>query len=261
MRFYDLDIDVKNYAKRIIDAGYKCPADINSVSDFVKGLKLLNIWNSVEEIWLFRKEQNSGTGSILYALKNNIYNGTLSNTIWINNGLHFNVNNASITMVNYKLKPSPFSIHVIDNTNFGGYDGNGIAIGHSTGGSGSRDRYFYFPGGGREYLGYRSDGGQQFNLGAQITSNNFKSTLFSLKSPTSFEGYFGTTYKSGGTNANFNWDRDGTTNTSFQYSFTVGSNPNPTSSSLVIFNDNINPLYLNYYSLYKSTIGKGLNLP
>ena len=69
MRFYDLDIDVKNYAKRIIDAGYKCPVDINSVSDFVKGLKLLNIWNSVEEIWLFRKEQNSGTGSILYALK------------------------------------------------------------------------------------------------------------------------------------------------------------------------------------------------
>ena len=59
MRFYDLDIDVKNYAKRIIDAGNPIPPDINSVSDFIKGLKTLNIWNSVEEIWLFRREQNA----------------------------------------------------------------------------------------------------------------------------------------------------------------------------------------------------------
>ena len=133
MRFYDLDIDVKNYAKRIIDAGNPIPPDINSVSDFIKGLKTLNIWNSVEEIWLFRREQNAGRGSILYALKNNLYNGTLSNTIWINNGLHFNINNASVTMSNYKLKPSPFSIHVIDNTNFGGYTSIGIVTGKQIG--------------------------------------------------------------------------------------------------------------------------------
>jgi len=257
MRFYDLDIDVKNYAKRIIDAGYRCPQDINSVSDFVKGLKTLNIWNSVEEIWLFRREQNAGSGSTLYALKNNIYNGTLSNTVWIDNGLHFNINNASVTMVNYKLKPSPFSIHVIDNTNFAGYT-TSVELGHLGGGN---DRYFYFPGGNREYLGYRVNGTQQFNLGSNVNSNNFKSVLFSLKSSISFDGYYNTTYKSGGSNSNFDWDKDGTTNAAFKYNYLLGTNPNPTTSSLIIFNDNINPLYLTYYSLYKSTIGKGLGLP
>jgi hypothetical protein len=257
MRFYDLDIDVKNYAKRIVDAGYKCPADINSVSDFVKGLKLLNIWNSVEEIWLLRQQQNSGSGSTVYALKNNLYNGTITSALWTFNGLFFGIDNSNIIIRGYKFKNSPFSTHVIDNTNFGGYTSNGISFGHI---GGSRDRYFYFPGGNREYLGYRSDGGQQFNLGSQITSNNFKSTLFSLKSATSFEGYFGTTYKSGGTNASFNWDIDGTTNGDFYYRVNTGPNPNPTTSSIIMFNDNINPLYLNYYSLYKSTIGKGLGL-
>lgn len=259
MRFYDLDIDVKNYAKRIMDAGYRCPPDINSVSDFVKGLKTLNIWNSIEEIWLFRREQNAGRGSVLYALKNNLYNGILSDTVWINNGLHFNINNASVTMSNYKLKPSPFSIHVIDNTNFAGYTSS-ISLGHFIAGS-NYERFFYFPGGNREYLGFRSLDNAQLNLGStNVNNNNFKSTLFSLKSATSFEGYYDTTYKAGGTNSNFNWDRDGTTNSAFRYSASVGSNLNPTSSSLIIFNDNINPLYLNYYSLYKSTVGKGLGL-
>ena len=257
MRFYDLDIDVKNYAKRIVDAGYKCPADINSVSDFVKGLKLLNIWNSVEEIWLLRQQQNAGSGSIVYSLKNNLYNGTITSALWTFNGLFFGIDNSRITITPYKFKNSPFSVSVIDNTNFGGYTSNGISFGHLSGGN---DRYFFFPGGNREYLGYRSNGGQQFNLGSQITSNNFKSTLFSLKSPTSFEGYFGTTYRSGGTNASFNWDVDGRTNGDFIYRVNTGPNPNPTTSSIIIFNDNINALYLNYYSLYKSTIGKGLGL-
>jgi hypothetical protein len=257
MRFYDLDIDVKNYAKRIVDAGYKCPADINSVSDFVKGLKLLNIWNSVEEIWLLRQQQNIGSGSRLYPVKNDLNYSVIGNNInWNLNGISF-LASSEINMPNYKLKTSPFSLHVIDNTNYAGYTTNAIELGHL---GGSRDRYFFFPGGNREYLAYRADGGQQFNLGSQITSNNFKSTLFSLKTSTSFEGYFGTTYRSGGTNASFNWDRDGTTNGIFRYRFISGPNPNPTTSSIIMFNDNINPLYLNYYSLYKSTIGKGLGL-
>jgi hypothetical protein len=88
MRFYDLDIDVKNYAKRIVDAGYKCPADINSVSDFVKGLKILNIWGDVI-FWPLRANQNAGTGTTVYNLGTmGIYNGTLTNgPIWQANGI------------------------------------------------------------------------------------------------------------------------------------------------------------------------------
>jgi hypothetical protein len=62
MRFYDLDIDVKNYAKRIVDAGYKCPADINSVSDFVKGLKASNMYYSLIDAWFLSSNQNAGAG-------------------------------------------------------------------------------------------------------------------------------------------------------------------------------------------------------
>jgi hypothetical protein len=79
MRFYDLDIDVKNYAKRIIDAGYKCPADINSVSDFVKGLKTYNLYYNVADMWFLRSNQNISSGNTLYGLKNIANTCTLVN--------------------------------------------------------------------------------------------------------------------------------------------------------------------------------------
>jgi hypothetical protein len=88
MRFYDLDIDVKNYAKRIVDAGHKCPADINSVSDFVKGLKILNLWGDIV-FWTFRAGQNAGSGTTAYSLSGlGTYNGTLTNgPTWQANGI------------------------------------------------------------------------------------------------------------------------------------------------------------------------------
>jgi hypothetical protein len=93
MRFYDLDIDVKNYAKRIIDAGYKCPTDINSVSDFVKGLKILNLWGNMI-CWPLRSTQNAGSGSMVYSLGgyrpyNSFYDGIIYRTIWQQNGAFF----------------------------------------------------------------------------------------------------------------------------------------------------------------------------
>ena len=80
MRFYDLDIDVKNYAKRIVDAGYKCPSDINSVSDFIKGLKASNLYYNVADMWFLRSNQNISSGNTLYSLKN------IANTCTLVNG-------------------------------------------------------------------------------------------------------------------------------------------------------------------------------
>jgi hypothetical protein len=90
MRFYDLDIDVKNYAKRIVDAGYKCPVDINSVSDFAKGLKILNLWGNMI-CWPLRSNQNAGAGTTAYSFGGlGIYNGILTNgPIWTANGINF----------------------------------------------------------------------------------------------------------------------------------------------------------------------------
>jgi hypothetical protein len=113
MRFYDLDIDVKNYAKRIIDAGYKCPADINSVSDFVKGLKILNLWGNVI-FWPLRANQNAGSGNIVYSLGGltggSRLDGTLiSNPIWHAHGIFFNSLNQYISLSGASINTDAFT--------------------------------------------------------------------------------------------------------------------------------------------------------
>ena len=109
MRFYDLDIDVKNYAKRIIDAGYKCPADINSVSDFVKGLKAYNLWGNLI-CWPSRANQNAGSGTTVYSLGKLIYNGTMVNSpTWQSNGIAFINTTQEITRSGFDTPASPMS--------------------------------------------------------------------------------------------------------------------------------------------------------
>jgi hypothetical protein len=110
MRFYDLDIDVKNYAKRIVDAGYKCPDDINSVSDFVKGLKSYNLYDQLIDFYLLAGNQNAGTGSTVFSFKGN-YNGTMINgPVWSPSYMIFN--NPSNPYVNHL----PFPLY--DSPNF-----------------------------------------------------------------------------------------------------------------------------------------------
>ena len=102
MRFYDLDIDVKNYAKRIIDAGYKCPSDINSVSDFVKALKNYGLWIDLVDCWLMRSIHNTGGGTTLYSLKNNLFNATLTNgPTWESSGINFSSANSAAFFYNF----------------------------------------------------------------------------------------------------------------------------------------------------------------
>ena len=80
MKYYKLDKDVKQYLKRMNTDGIKTPADIYSVNDFVVGLKDLNLWQNIIDCWLMRKLQNAGSGTKMYALKYNINNGTMVNT-------------------------------------------------------------------------------------------------------------------------------------------------------------------------------------
>ena len=90
MRFYDLDIDVKNYVKRIMDAGNPIPADIKAVSDFIKGLKASNMYYSLIDAWFLRSNQNAGAGSTVYGFKK--FNGTIVNGgIWQSDGIECNV--------------------------------------------------------------------------------------------------------------------------------------------------------------------------
>ena len=85
-RYYDIDVDAKAYANRIVKAGGRIPSDIISVSDFIRRLKADNYYNSLIEGFCFRGLQNAGIGSIAYGLKQ--YNGRLINgPTWKDNGI------------------------------------------------------------------------------------------------------------------------------------------------------------------------------
>jgi hypothetical protein len=69
--------------------GIKTPSDIYSVNDFIVGLKDYSIWGDVLDGWIMRSTQNAGTGSRVYSLKDNRYNGTLENGgTWTDNGIY-----------------------------------------------------------------------------------------------------------------------------------------------------------------------------
>jgi hypothetical protein len=122
MKFYDIDIDVKNYVKRIMDAGYQCPSDINSVSDFVKGLKIINAWQNITEIFLMRSNQNAGAGTTIYGLKKS--NATMNSAVWQPNGVKITTSNVqTITLFNSFSCPSLISVALVCNQyNNDGYD-------------------------------------------------------------------------------------------------------------------------------------------
>jgi hypothetical protein len=92
-RYYDIDVDAKAYANRIVKAGGRIPSDIVSVSDFIKKLKINELWIDILDVWLMRKDHNIGTGTTVYALKNDRYNATMSSAsmVWDNTGIIKNV--------------------------------------------------------------------------------------------------------------------------------------------------------------------------
>ena len=92
-RYYDIDVDAKAYANRIVKAGGRIPSDIGSVSDFIKKLKINNLWIDILDVWLMRKDHNIGTGTTVYALKNDRYNAKMSSAsmVWDNTGIIKNV--------------------------------------------------------------------------------------------------------------------------------------------------------------------------
>jgi hypothetical protein len=87
-RYYDIDVDAKAYANRIVKAGGRIPSDIGSVSDFIKKLKINNLWNSMI-CWPLRSIHNAGSGTKAYSLGNiGTYDATLINgPVWRQDGI------------------------------------------------------------------------------------------------------------------------------------------------------------------------------
>ena len=257
MRFYDLDIDVKNYAKRIVDAGYKCPADINSVSDFVKGLKIINAWQNITEIFLMRSNQNAGAGTTIYGLKKS--NATMNSAVWQPNGVKITTTNTqTITLFNSFSCPSLISVALVSNQ----YNDDGgdllysIAIGSDRAGLflnshwAAQARYFgcvpanplsnYSCGQYSLQNGIYNDNSRKFITFQRLAENTYPSI------------HRDGTIQNGGT--------DGSNIRSFR-EVTI-SNVSITKNgeyALYVFADSID--LNNIRSIYKATAGKGLGLP
>jgi hypothetical protein len=276
MRFYDLDIDVKNYAKRIVDAGYKCPADINSVSDFVKGLKILNLWGNVI-FWPLRANQNAGSGNIVYSLGGltggSRLDGTLiSNPIWGTHGIILNNPNQYISLSGASINADAFtSLSILstiasnDSSHlFGlfqylptnptrgpvysiyGPNGNGVMrISSLTGGAGYRDK------GNQNVtnvgIGFYYASAGVSDLSDPVNSTGFVQLNFTRNTTSSGSGTLPYTF-----NSNLYW----------LFGF-QGSIRNEIASFQIWFSGKLltQSEILQLQNLYKSTLGKGLNLP
>lgn len=252
MRFYDLDIDVKNYAKRIIDAGYKCPADINSVSDFVKGLKTYNLWGNLI-CWPLRANQNAGSGSSLYSLGNiGVYNGTLASTTWDANGLIFNGSSSRVS--------TTLSYITSDHTSISVSRYNSIA--------GNQTIFSKDDAGSNRQFNHTSDGS---SIAPAVFNPSARTMFVGSPSVGSFN-YITLRNSASLTNANRNGGSQTTATAGTMLDGTANVSIGSLSNSIFFFNGVISfagiiNSYIsdtdrsNFYTIYKSTLGKGLGLP
>lgn len=264
MKFYDLDNDVKNYAKRIIDAGYTCPADINSVSDFVKALKVNNLYSNIADMWFLRSNQNIGSGSTFYGLKNSNNPCVLINGPTIGgNGIQTVAASSQYLKITTPEILNDFTIFVV-----------GTNVVNVTGA-----RIFCFQKAGASYLA------------DSVSPNYVISSLLLLmnytegNATTASDGAYTTTaygfqsFAISATPSTTVYRRSNAVTTSFTARTTrplmknviycggidsggsVANFSNFVYSAVFLFSPNVNDNYTNIYNTYKSTAGKGLGLP
>ena len=263
MRFYDLDIDVKNYAKRIVDAGYKCPADINSVSDFVKGLKILNLWGTIV-FWPLRSNQNAGSGTRVYSLGGlGVYDGIMNGTIsWQPNGIFYPNDNI------HKWISTAFTM-AFDSAN------SSFAVGALTPTASTVRRYIGAPSVPSSPLTLGVSANTTTMLNIDVWSESVGTNL-SFSRNLSIFNWLGISWNYATSSNNINGQVNSTFQTSSRASsstgkrgWTIGGGQSVTDNftgtmSIAIYFPIIDVSQadkLLLYNLYKSTLGKGLNLP
>lgn len=264
MRFYDLDIDVKNYAKRIVDAGYKCPADINSVSDFVKGLKILNLWGTIV-FWPLRSNQNAGSGTRVYSLGGSgVYDGAMNGTIsWQPNGIFYPNDNT------HKWISTAFTM-AFDSAN------SSFAVGALTPTASTYRRYIGAPSVPASPLTVNVPANTTTLLGINSWSESVSSDIIFSNRDLSTFNWLGVSWNYATSTNNVNGQVNSTfgtvsrnSSTTGKRGWTIGGGQHVTDNftgtmSIAIYFPIIDVSQadkLLLYNLYKSTLGKGLNLP
>jgi hypothetical protein len=253
-RTYGLDNDTLAYAARVKAGSGKTilPENLRQINKFVVGMKKLGLWNSMV-CYPMRSIHNAGTGSTVYSLGGlGVHNGTLVNTVsWGNLGIFWSINNSYLNVPSLKLSNAPCTVAVVDNSATDGFASGG-RLGHEM----SNGKFFYFPGGNREYLAYVFP--NQLNFG-RFASSTFKSVIMSVDSTSTARGYYNTTPKAS-SNASFNWNGAVTT-VDFRYTYSSSNNQTWTLPFLLHANIDFHDQGIAFTNLYKTTIGMGLGLP
>jgi hypothetical protein len=260
MKYYKLDRDTKAYLKRMAVDGIKTPADIYSVNDFVVGLKDYSLWGNVI-FWPLRANQNAGNGTTAYSLGGlGTYNGTLVNgPTWQANGVNFiRANNTHITTPLNVQNLRRFTALVVANqTTHSSLDVLMAAWGTTT-----TENYFLM----------RKLSATNFNTfvrsagsSRQVSTSGFSLGAFFMYGwGTQGASTIATRNGTAGGSVAFVPDETG----SFTLVFGVLNPPsnepfNGTMASVIFFKDDelSTAQQLSVYTLYKNTLGKGLNLP
>jgi hypothetical protein len=271
-RYYDIDVDAKAYANRIVKAGGRIPSDIGSVSDFIRKLKQNNLWNSLSEAWFFRSIHNIGTGTIAYPLKdiNNI--ATMVNgPTWSQAGIVFDGSNDYIicnSNENWKklVAQKQISAFCIGTCPTSGGLGNMLVAYIQS------PQYLFI------WLNPRSGYGGEYRYGSTTTgsyssASDNTSTGFNMWNSTGGVGKRAIGYRNatsiasngsasaGDTSQGYEQLPNNTTDASLTFGRYNGGYQG-TFSHCFIFNDYLSAANVTIiYNIVKSTIGKGLNLP
>ena len=271
-RYYDIDVDAKAYANRIVKAGGRIPSDIGSVSDFIRKLKQNNLWNSLSEAWFFRSIHNIGTGATVYPLKdiNNI--ATMVNgPVWSQAGIIFDGSNDYIicnSNENWKklVAQKQISAFCVGTCPTSGDDGNMLVAYIQS------PQYVFL------WLNPRSDYGGEYRYG-DTTNGSYASTSdnttsgFNMWNSTGGVGKKSIGYRNGtsittngaASAADTGQGYERLPNNVVDASLTFGrynGGYEGTFSHCFIFNDYLSAANVTIiYNIVKSTIGKGLNLP
>jgi hypothetical protein len=114
-RYYDIDVDAKAYANRIVKAGGRIPSSINQVSDFIKNQKNNNLWPNLVDAWFFRGVHNINFGGNTFSIKNIIQatlNGGLTYGSDPQSGLTTSKTSSQYISTQYNL-PSEFTLEIV----------------------------------------------------------------------------------------------------------------------------------------------------
>jgi len=251
-RYYDIDVDAKAYANRIVKAGGRIPSDIVSVSDFIKKLKINNLWWNMI-CWPLRANQNAGTGSNVYSLGNiGIYDGSLTSATWDINGLIFNGSSSRVSTTLNSITSDHTSISVF---RYNSIAGNQAIFSKDDAGS---NRQF----------NHISDG---TSIAPAVFNPSARSMFVGSPSLGSFN-YVTLRNSASLTNANRNDSSQTTATAGTMADGTANVFIGSLSNSIFFFNGAISFAAIinsyitdtdrsNFYSIYKSTLGKGLGLP